>query len=346
MIIMIRMLVVVALLLLPGSAWASFTAPEQQSLLAVRRASRLISEGLRDYAVGPALDHAPESARAALAEGLRWGFLAQRELNDAHAALLNVITELTGSPSITQWQSQPRSYYVTYAWWRMDRVAWMLEHTRNIFAAIEASATDPVLQDAAGRVSRIWIPQALVSMQQVDRGLAYAAPNPTSFPQVVGPHGDYAGSQYRLWRAQFYLHDVLDTWLAAYTAEALPSYVGLGEPAKRLLQVNDILIDGMTLLAGVTWTSDQVAEGAFFRTLDVLDWLTNRDHAPKHWMEAMSGVTLWVEAGSSNPGIRSQVRAIMVRLVDAWKNADDAAWRLMIFLDCSKLRNPTGCGGR
>jgi len=228
----------------------------------------------------------------------------------------------------------------------MDRAEWMLEHARNIFAAIEASATDPVLQDGASRVGRIWLSQALYSMQQVDRGLAYAAPNPTSFPQVVGPHGDYAGSQWRLWRSQWYLHDGLDEWLAAYTSEALPSYAGLGEPAKRLLQVNDILLDCMTLLGGVTWTSDQVAEGAFFRALDALDWLTNRDYAPKHWMEAMYGVTKWLEAGSSHPGIRSHIKGMMVRVVDGWKNADDAAWRLMIFLDCSKLRNPTGCGGR
>ena len=174
------------------------------------------------------------------------------------------------------WQTQPRSYFITYAWWRMDRAAWMLQDARRTFAAIQASTTDPVLRDAARRVGDIWLAQALTAMQRVDRTLAYAAPNPTSFPQVVGPHGDYAAAQWKMWRSQWYLHDALDHWLAAYTAETLPSYVGLGEPAKRLLLVNDILLNGMTLLAGAAWTPDQVTEGGFFRALDVLEWLTSQ----------------------------------------------------------------------
>jgi hypothetical protein len=327
-------------------AWADFTAEEQESVLALKNASQMVSAGLRDYAVGPLLDRLPASSRPALAEGLRSGFNAQRELNDAHAALLNVITAQTNTPTFAAWQIQPRSYFITYAWWRMDRAAWMLQDARRIFAAIQASTSDPVLRDAARRVSAISLAQALAAMQRVDRTLAYAAPNPTSFPQVVGPHGDYAGAQWKMWRSQWYLHDALDNWLGAYTAETLPSYVGLGEPARRLLLVNDILLNGMTLLAGATWTSDQVTEGGFFRALDVLDWLTSQEYAPKHWMETMSGVIVWVDASSGHPGIRANVKGMMQRVVDGWKHSDEAAWRLMTFLDCAKLRNPVGCGGR
>jgi len=342
-----RLLLTLALLALPWPAWADFTAPEQESLLALKSSSQLVSTGLRDYAVGPVLDRLPVTSRSTLADGLRWAFNAQRELNDAHAALLNVITAQTHTPQHTMWEVQPRSYFVTYAWWRMDRAAWMLDNARKTFAAIQASAAaDPVLYDAARRVSETWFGQALSAMQRVDRSLAYAAPNPVSFPQVVGPHGDYAGTQWRIWRSQWYLHDALDEWLAAYTAEALPSYVGLGEPAKRLLLVNDILLDGMTLLGGAPWTDDQASEGAFFRTLDVLDWLTNRDYAPKHWMESVSGVAGWLEASNGRTGVRTHVRAMLIRITDAWKHSDDSAWRLMIFLDCAKLRNPVGCGGR
>jgi len=345
---MIRwLLLAFTLLALPWPAWADFTAPEHDSLLALKTASQLVSTGLRDYAVGAVLDRLPASSRSTLADGLRWGFNAQRELNDAHAALLNVITAQAGTSQYTMWQAQPRSYFVTYAWWRMDRATWMLQNARRTFSAIQAAASsDPVLYDAARRVTDIWLGQALATMQKVDRTLAYAEPNPVSFPQVVGPHGDYAGTQWRLWRSQWYLHDGLDEWLAAYTAEALPSYVGLGEPAKRLLQANDIVLDGMTLLGGVTWTDDQATEGPFFRTLDVLDWLTNRDYAPKHWMESMYGVAGWLEASSGRTGVRTHIKGLMIRVTDAWKHADDAAWHLMIFLDCSKLRNPVGCGGR
>lgn len=342
--------VLLALFALVGPAapaWAAFTAPEQESILALKEASQKVSAGLRDYAVGPVLDRLPISSRTALADALRSGFHAQRELNDAHAALLNVITAQVGTQPFAMWQTQPRSYFLTYAWWRLDRAVWMLQDARRIFSAIQASATaDPVLYDAARRVADIWLAQALATLQRVDRSLAYAAPNPTSFPQVVGPHGDYGNAQWKMWRSQWYLHDALDHWLGAYTAETLPSYIGLGEPVKRLLQVNDILLDGMTLLAGVAWTPDQVTEGGFFRALDVMDWLTNREYGPKHWMEGMFGVALWVEAGSGHPGIRGHVRGMMQRVADAWKHSDDAAWRLMIFLDCAKLRNPVGCGGR
>ena len=344
---MIRLLLTLALLVLPWPAWAEFTAPEQESLLACKTSSHMISTGLRDYAVGPVLDRLPAGSRSTLADGLRWGFNAQRELNDACAALFNVITAQTNTSQHAMWEDQPRSYFVTYAWWRMDRATWMLQNARKTFAAIQASASgDPVLYDAARRVNEIWFAQAISAMQQIDRTLAYAMPNPKSFPQVVGPHGDYAGTQWRMWRSQWYLHDALEEWLGAYTAEALPSYVGLGEPAKRLLLVNDILLDGMTLLAGAAWTDDQVTEGTFFRTLDVLDWLTNKDYAPKHWMESMYGVAGWLEASNGRAGIRARVKAMMIRVTDAWKHSDDAAWRLMIFLDCAKLRNPVGCGGR
>jgi hypothetical protein len=213
---------------------------------------------------------------------------------------------------------------------------------QRLAAAARLNRSNAAYQDAVRRTADIWFLGAISDFNAVDRTLAYANPNPRSFPQIVGPHGDFESAQWALWRSQHYAHDAMDGIVAAYLGPKLNSYVGSAEVIRRLLLSRDITIDAMILLAGVTWTDQQVKEGDFFRTRDVL-----QDELPKRWMEAMTALeTFWLPAMAAGPVTAQYVRGALIRIADSWKHADSAAWRLMVFTDCAKLKNPQGCGRR
>lgn len=300
------------LVLVAAPAWAELQPKEAAELGKARVARRSITTGLRDYVV-------PYLGDPIVASVMTQGLAAARETAIATGLLLNVITEQHSTPPFATLAAMPREDRVALAWWRLDRVAAFLTGAQKSAAAARSATADPMKQDAMRRVSDIWLAGALTRLTALDRSLAYADPNPAAFPQIVGPHGDFEGAEWALYRAVNYAHNAMDIEPVAAT---------------RLLAATDVVVDAMLLLAGVTWTPHQATEGNFFRTLEVLEMLTSDDvnfAVPERWQQAMAVVTTTAAKNVT---------------ADAWKHTDLAAWRLMIFLKCELLRNPAGCGGR
>lgn len=344
----IAVVFIVALLVGPSRAGAELTADEARSLLHLRAATLSVSTGLRDYVALLMNTATTEQTRPLLGAAMREALTASREANMAVGLLLNVITEQVATPQHASLAALPRVERVALAWWRCDRAIMYVQSARRTLAGAKRfNQSDAAYQDALRRTIDIWLYNALTELELVDRTLAYTNPNPRAFPQIVGPHGDFEGAQWMLWRSQHYAHDAMDDMIAAYLGTRLSAYAGSADIFRRLLLATDIDVDAMVLLAGVTWTDEQAQQGAFFRTLDVLQALTDEEELPKRWMEAVATLRdFWLPAMSAGGGVAQSVRRALVRAVDAWKHADGAAWRLMIFLDCSKLKNPQGCGGR
>jgi len=344
----IAFMFIAVLLVVPSGASAEFTPDEARSLLQLRTATLNLSTGARDYLSLLMNTATTDETRPVLGTAMRYALTASREANVALGLLLNVITEQVATPQYENLAGLSRAERVSLAWWRCDRATMNLEGARQTLAAARRfNRNDRAYQDAIRRATDIWFLYGLTELQGVDRTLTYANPNPRSFPQIVGPHGDFATAQWMLWRSQHYAHDAMDDMIAAYLGTRLQSYAGSADIFRRLLLGSDIDVDAMLLVAGVTWTDQQVKQGPFFRTLDVLQALTDEEELPKRWMEAVTTLRdFWLPAMSAGPGVAQSVRGALVRAVDAWKHSDNAAWRLMIFLDCAKLKNPQGCGGR
>jgi hypothetical protein len=339
---------VATLLAVPGRANAEFTPDEARAIRHLREAALDLSTGLRDY-LSPLMNTATnDQTRPLLGAAMRDALIASREASIALGLLLNVVTEQHGSPPFAHLAALSRAERVAQAWWRCDRAIMYIEGARSgLAAAARLDRSNAAYQDAVRRAANVWFVSALADLQAVDRSLAYTNPNPRSFPQIVGPHGNFESAQWMLWRSQHYAHDAMDGIVVAYLGPKLRSYVGSAEVIRRLLLARDISVDAMILLAGVTWADQQVREGEFFRTLEVLQALTDDDELPKRWMEAITALgSFWLPAMSADPVTTQYVRGALIRIADAWKHADNAAWQLMIFPDCAKLKNPQGCGGR
>ena len=301
-----------ALLVLCGSAEAELTAQEKANLVHLRNASRSISPSLQDYILPYRLDTDVKPAALAVVR-------ASREVTLELALLLDVITEQHQTPLYDELAAKTREERVQIAWWRGDRAVAMLRDAQNTLLAAESAAQEPRKKDFLFRARTIWIEGAIHHLGKVNRTLTYAQPDPATFPQVIGPHGDYENYMWKVWRSQHYAHDAMESELGT---------------TLRMQSAKNILVDAMLLVAGVTWNQDQATKSMFFRVIDALELLTDGDvnnGLPPRFQQAIA---------------IANTKAARAQIADAWKHSDDAVWRLMIFLDCSKLHNPQGCGGR
>lgn len=301
-----------ALLLVCRPANAEFTNQEKANLVHLRNANRTISPALQDYILPYRLDADVKPAALAVVT-------ASREVTLEIGLLLNVITEQHLTPLYDALAAKTREERVQLAWWHGDRAVMFLRDAQNKLLEAETATTDPRKKDFMFRARSIWVEGAITHLDRVNRTLAYADPLPASFPQVIGPHGDYEMYMWKLWRSQHYAHDAMRTELGT---------------TLRMQSAKNIIIDAMLLVAGVTWNPDQAGKSMFFRVIDVIEMLSGDNvdkNLPPRFMQAISGV---------------QTLAARIQIADAWKHSDDAVWRLMIFINCDKLQHPEGCGGR
>src|SRR5207245_2704726 len=142
-----------------------------------------------------------------------------RELNDSESLRIGVITEQVDTSEYSRLSAMSRSYRVGLAWWRLDRFVMFARAAQAELADAARLSGDPSYRDGIRRARDIWLQQAISGVAQVNRRLAYADPNPSSYPKIIGPHGDYDRTQWFLWRAQWYAHDALDNVRIAYAGE-------------------------------------------------------------------------------------------------------------------------------
>jgi len=320
----------------PSTSSASFTPEEAASVLHARNATLDISAAIRGYIAPLTTTYTTSSTRRIFGAALQQGVQASIEANTAIAVLLNVNPHVIGSDGQAWFAGLSRAERLMQAWWRIDRAIWYVQNAQKTLRTAKALNSDAQYQDWIRRADQVSLANAINNLRAIDRTLAYLDPNPPSFPQIVGPHGDFESAEWGLWVSQRYAQSALYEMASIYLATPLTGRSG--DAFRRVLDATDTVVGAMVLLAGVTWTAEQASDSAFFRTLDGLQALTDRTLLPSMWAQAIADLRSWTASPSHSELVR--------RITEAWVNSDHAAWSLMVFLDCSKLQHPQGCGGR
>jgi hypothetical protein len=331
----------IALLILasrPSTSSASFTQEEAASILHARNATLDLSAALRGSLAPLITTYTTTNTRRIFGTAMQQGVQASIEANTALAVLLNVNTHVLNSDGHRWFAGLSRTERLAHAWWRIDRAIWYVENAQKTLRTARGLNSNAQYQELIRRADQVTFAGALKHFHAIDRALAYSDPNPPSFPQVVGPHGDFESAEWDLFISQRYAQSALTDMASTYLAMALPLPGRSGDAFRRIFDATDTVVGAMVLLAGVTWTAEQAGDTPFFRALDVLQALTDRALLPTMWAQAIADLRSWPDTPSYD--------VIVHRITEAWVNSDHAAWSLMVFLDCAKLKNPKGCGGR
>jgi hypothetical protein len=317
---------------------AEFTQEEAAEVLQARGATLSVSSGM-EWVSNLMNTYTDTRTRPIFGAAMRQAAMASSDANAAIALLLNAIPLEPGTAAFNSFAALPRTERVARAWSRLDRaIASSLNARQTLNAAKGLRASDRQYQDWLKRAGDAFL-TASQQFNGVNRRLAYANPNPETFPRVVGPHGDFARAEQMLWLSQSYAQNAMLELADAYVDTTLAT--GSGTVFRRLSDAADTVVNAMVLLGGVTWTPSQAQANPFFRTLEVLQALTDHARLPAIWRQAIFDLHVWKNSSALDVAVTQTDR-----ITDAWMHSDGAAWRLMIFPDCSQLNNPQGCGGR
>lgn len=323
----------------PPSARASFTSAEEAELLKLVNGLDNISEALR-YVAYAIRRGTTAQTQGPLADSLALFVLAARDAERAYGLLLDVITEQRGTSIYKTLEGQSRTERMAQAWWRIDRSVNSLVMAEAALTRAFAANTDSVYQDNVRRARDIWSVAARRYLLWVDRSLAYATPNPASFPKVIGPHGDYDQSQWFLWRSHWYALDMLDSVTAAFRADSIQTdYWSVYKTISSTTSIMDAHVQSAGTLAGMTMTSAQVGQDPFFKVLDELEIMT--EDTPERYHEIQRELATWIGKGRS--ATLASLSQALIRLTDSWRHADHGVWQQLTFPNCTLA---TGCGGR
>jgi len=323
----------------PPSARASFSSAEETELLKLVNGLDNISEALR-YVAYAIRRGTTAQTQGPLADSLALFVLAARDAERAYGLLLNVTTEQRGTSVFSALAAQSRAERVAQAWWRIDRSVNSLVMAEAVLTRAFGANADTVYQDNVRRARDIWSVAARRNLLWVSRSLPYAAPTPTSFPKVIGPHGDYDHSQWYLWRSHWYALDMLDSVTAAFRADAIQTdYWSVYKTISSATSIMDGHVQSAGTLAGMTLISTQVGQDPFFRVLDELQTMT--EDTPERYHEMQRELATWI--GQGRTATLAALSQALIRLTDSWRHADHGVWQQLTFPDCN---NTTGCGGR
>jgi hypothetical protein len=320
-------------------ARAAFTTAEQTELLKLVDGLENISEALRYVAYGIRTG-TTTATQTLLADSLGLLILAARDAERANGLLLNVIVEQNGTTAFTTMASQSRRARVALAWFYIDRSVITLGTAGSVLQRAQAANANSVYQDNVRRAREIWVPSARRNLAGISRSLTYASPNPSSYPKVIGPHGEYDNAQWFMWRSHWYLLDMLDSVTAAFRADIIQTdYWSVYKTISSATNILDGHVTSAGTLAGMTLMSSQIGQDPFFRVLDELETMT-QDTAER-FHEIQREIVTWISHGRT-PTLAPLAQAL-IRLTDSWRHADHGVWRQLTFPDCT---DPAGCGGR
>jgi hypothetical protein len=320
-------------------ARAAFTTAEHTELLKLVDALENISEALRYVGYGIRTG-TTTATQTPLADSLGLLILAVRDAERANGLLLNVIVEQRGTSPYNSMASQSRSSRVGLAWFYVDRSIITLTTAESVLQRAQAANSNSVYQDNVRRAREIWVPAARRNLAWISRTLTYASPNPSSYPKVIGPHGEYDTAQWYVWRSHWYLLDMLDAVTAAFRADIIQSdYWSVYKTISSATNILDGHVGAAATLAGMTVSASQVGQDPFFRVLDELEIMT--EDTPERYHEIQRELVAWISQGRA--ATLTPVGQSLIRLTDSWRHADHGVWRQLTFPDCA---TPTGCGGR
>jgi hypothetical protein len=344
-----------ATLLVAAPASAAFTDEEKVSLRALRAVWMELQSVMSDYTALTTNSYGTDATREAIGAATAATVQSIVELNDAIAVLFGVVPAVTEGPELTfrtAFTLMPRAERVAWAYGKLDRTVGYLEFSRSQWAqaARVHNRDNPEFQD--------WVRRIIAGLTKIDlilmlfnRDLTYADPYPglptvNGSRTVVGPHGDYDETQWHLWRSAVYFTRAMESLAKALRlGSPTGDYAQMGRPYITLAQVNRNAIEAMYIV-GDALASDK---SRFFRVLDAIKLLTIQEHPGTpmalHFLNFEWQATFWPKFGRNPEWDRAVIDA-MVIASDGWKQSDHAVWMLMVFPDCSILRDAVGCGGR
>ena len=304
------------LLALASPASAAFTDAEAASV------SRLVTQVVGNlsqaqsevsFAVQGAQDPAPLLRDTAMA--------VKEAVREALLALALLVDVVPGSSFVAP-DPAGRAGRVAEAWTHLDRIALFIDQAQAASAGAVGANTR--------RAKTIWLPAARSAAAGVDRAPAFADARPASWPAIIGPHGDYDRTQWRLYRSLWYLLDAVEYALPWYGAGPAADWYAL---LQKSYPIYDAMARGLALIAGVPPAS-LAGVSQFWRVLAHVASLTDID--------AQAVAERLFEVGGAVAG-PAELAASRVRVLDAWRHLDASVWFVLIFLDCSQASDPNGC---
>jgi len=245
---------------------------------------------------------------------------AVREAHLTLALLINVVP----AAEFVMPDPTTRAARVAEAWTHLDRAASFAQWARaNAAAGIGGNTF---------RAQSIWLPEALAGTTRINRALAYSDPSPASFPAIIGPHGDYNRTVWQLFRANWYVLDTLEYSIALYGTRAADWYMLVN----RAPIFYDTYARLMALMAGVVVPPGDASLSQFWRVLGAQASLTDF-----HQQGLSLRYTEIMDALTQAPSL--DFRLPYLRIVDSWKQMDQAVWEMLVFLNCSASSDPQGC---
>lgn len=326
-----------------------FTADEKASLLHLNQAMTHLLGALSDYTASVTSTYTDGANHVQVGQGTVDTAFAIHHLNSALSGLLGAITEVHGTPEFEALAASSRSNQVANAHQHLDHAIDFAQRAITHWQAARLLNPDPVYRDAVQRIITplTW---AIGEMQAHDRSLAYlnfypTAATPNGFHTLVGPHGDYDGAMWKLWRSVVYFTRAIeDVGSAVRLGSPTGAYGNMGRPYLQLAQANRNSVAAQMMFAGIP----PATKDRFFTVLDGLRALTV-DAFPGtplmlHFLSVEWQTTFFPLFGQNSSWDALISDAVMISH-DAWKHSDGAAWQSMLFPDCSILNNPVGCGG-
>ncbi len=265
-----------AVLLGPSCAFSEFTPIEKANIHNLVLNINLIRSGMQDLDMAQSYGGYYTAWQAAVDCHTAFGYLLGTQI-------------LQGEQSRATLAARPRSEWLGLAWHYLDRCI---------------SGADTAQTEAGYLTTKFG--QAKTQLQQFPRGtsggpvMLYLDPKPASYPNVVGPHGNYDFAQEYLWFAAKYAQDVTYIWGSRYMQD-VANYETIAAAS----------------LANIRFTA---AETGGFDTVNVdnftnILWLQKfllRDTAQKY------------HATQENEFMHP-------KLTDSWKNMDDAVEDTLCF---------------
>lgn len=242
-----------------------------------------------------------------------------------------------GLSSFTPPVATDRSSKLVNAWFHLDRVTMFANQAITILS--QAKGVN------AGRARTIWLPQVINGVKTIDRTLPYLDPQPNPNGTLIGPHGDFYKSEWHIWRAWWYLMDMVES------ANSFYSLLGpnLGTVIAKAGVIFSICARGMSRFADIDVTDKEkqirttltnVFGQQFFLLLGYGEALTT--HAP-----TPGAPEFFHELQDAIATAPAELATARVRITDSWRHLDQAVWHsLLEFPGCNMQDDPAGCAAK
>jgi hypothetical protein len=307
---------VLALLLAASPAHAAFTTQEAMQIEHIRvNVIGKLASALQQFTF--ALQRNQDTLGMRRAAILNTNTAMRKSMNGL-GKLVDVV-----SPANFQFPDpETRTSRVAAAWADFNQAIVYIDRA----SAALSEATGANMQSAKNN----WLLNAKAAILAIDRTLPYTNPRPASYPALIGPHGDYNMTQALLARAAEYHLDIISFAFGAYGQGATPPTANWYSLLQSSYQNYEMYGDGLAIMAGVGQTN----LSQFWRVLNYQKRLTDVPSASSRYRAILMAITV-----PPSP----ELAAVINRVGESWFAMDKAVWEMLVFLNCTQVKDPQGC---